>query len=128
MDRVSIGPVKGLKIALAAFLLSIVLFLAVLGGGAYLFVSRNNDLHATAVQLREGLVRSCQRNGNPLRKAVQRQIRERIQQREHLDFTRFFPNVPPGELNRLLAQENRADRVSLKQIAPIDCKRLYPAP
>lgn len=43
MDRVSVGPVKGLKIAVAAFVLSVVLFAAVVGGGLYLAVTQSTE-------------------------------------------------------------------------------------
>jgi len=43
MDRVRVGPVKGLKIAIAAFVLSVVLFVIVIGGGVYLLVGKSNE-------------------------------------------------------------------------------------
>ena len=43
MDRVSIGPVKGLRIAVAAFVLSIVLTLAVVAIGGYLLSHKTNE-------------------------------------------------------------------------------------
>lgn len=38
MDTIRVGPVKGLQIAVAAFVLSCILFAAVVGGGIYLAV------------------------------------------------------------------------------------------
>lgn len=43
MDRVSWGPVKGLKLAVAAFILSLALFAAVIGGGIYLAVTQSAE-------------------------------------------------------------------------------------
>lgn len=43
MDRVRLGPVKGLRIAVAAFVLSVVLFGAVVGGGLYLAVHQATE-------------------------------------------------------------------------------------
>jgi hypothetical protein len=43
MDRVRIGPVKGLKIAIAAFVLSIALFVVVIAGGGYLLTHKSNE-------------------------------------------------------------------------------------
>lgn len=43
MDRVSIGPVKGLKIAVAAFVLSLALFGLVVAGGIYLSVTQSAE-------------------------------------------------------------------------------------
>lgn|SRR6476620_1399611 len=37
MDRVKVGPVRGVKIAVAAFALSVVLFAAVVGMAIYIF-------------------------------------------------------------------------------------------
>lgn len=79
-----------------------------------------------ARDLRDGLVKSCEENGNPLREAVQDQIRHQIEQRETVDYTRFFPTIPPGELERLLEEQNEQDRKTLHRIAPINCAALYP--
>ncbi len=43
MDRVSWGPVKGLRLAVAAFLISLVLVLAVAAISAYLLTHRANE-------------------------------------------------------------------------------------
>jgi hypothetical protein len=43
MDRVSVGPVKGLKIAMAAFVLSVFLFVAAVGGGIYLLAHKSDE-------------------------------------------------------------------------------------
>lgn len=43
MDRVRVGPVKGLKIAMAAFVLSLVLFVLVVAGGGYLLTHKTEE-------------------------------------------------------------------------------------
>jgi hypothetical protein len=43
MDRVRVGPVKGLKIAIAAFVISVALFVVVVAGGAYLLTHKSNE-------------------------------------------------------------------------------------
>jgi hypothetical protein len=43
MDRVRVGPVKGLKIAVAAFVLSVFLAAAVLGLGIYVLTSKTDE-------------------------------------------------------------------------------------
>lgn len=43
MDRVSVGPVKGLKIAMAAFVLSLALFVVVIAGGGYLLTHKSEE-------------------------------------------------------------------------------------
>jgi hypothetical protein len=43
MDRVRVGPVKGLKIAIAAFVLSVFLFVVVVGGAGYLLTHKSEE-------------------------------------------------------------------------------------
>jgi hypothetical protein len=43
MDSVRLGPVKGLRIAVAAFALSVFLFVAVSVGGIYLLTHKTNE-------------------------------------------------------------------------------------
>lgn len=43
MDRVSVGPVKGLRIAIAAFVLSLALMLAVAAIGGYLLTHKTTE-------------------------------------------------------------------------------------
>jgi hypothetical protein len=43
MDRVGVGPVKGLRIAIAAFVLSLALMLAVAGIGGYLLTHKTQE-------------------------------------------------------------------------------------
>jgi hypothetical protein len=117
-----------LRLAVAAFALSLVLALSTAGAMTYVLTSNTTSTKDFATDLRNGLVQSCKVNGNPLREAVQDQLREQIHQRENLDYARFFPNVPFAELKALLEQQNRADRATLKKIAPVDCSRLYPKP
>lgn len=43
MDRVRIGPVKGLKVAMAAFVLSLALFVAVVALAIYVFGGKSDE-------------------------------------------------------------------------------------
>lgn len=43
MDHASLGPVKGLRIAIAAFILSLALMLIVAGIGGYLLTHKTNE-------------------------------------------------------------------------------------
>lgn len=128
MDRVRVGPVKGLKIAIAAFVLSVALFVVVVAIGVYLATHESSATKDFSADLRDGLVASCERNGNPLREAVRDQIQREIRQRESLDYSRFFPNVPASELQQLLAEQTAADRATLRELAPVNCQQLYPRP
>lgn len=128
MDSVKLGPVKGLRIAVAAFAISIVLFIAVIGGALWLLNTRNSDLSGFATDLRNGLVKSCERTGNPLREAVQKMLRDQIRQSNPAEIRRFFPQIPAAELERLIAEQITRDRTTIRQIAPVDCSNLYPRP
>ena len=60
MDRVTFGPVRGLRIAIAAFVLSLALFLMVIGGGVYFAVSQStegSETHEAICALAEDLER-----------------------------------------------------------------------
>jgi hypothetical protein len=76
--------------------------------------------------LREGLIRSCERNGNPLREAVIDQLEGEIQQSKAFDYSEFFPSVPPERLHTLIREENQRMRGYIEQIQPVDCPSLYP--
>lgn len=127
MDRVSVGPVKGLRIAVAAFVLSVVLFVAVIAGGIYFATNESASTRDFSSELRDGLVASCERNGNPLREAVQKMLRDDIAQSRSPALRRFFPQIPPAELDRLIQAETKANEETIREIAPVDCASLYPS-
>lgn len=104
MDRVSLGPVKGLRIAVAAFVLSIALFVAVIAAGIYFATNESARTKDFSSELRDGLVANCERNGNPLREAVQRMLREQIARSERTP-ANFFPNIPPKVFEELIRGE-----------------------
>jgi uncharacterized membrane protein len=128
MDQVSAGRVKGLRIAIAAFVLSIFLFLLVAGGGIYLVTAQSTKAEDFSSELRDGLVASCESNGNPLREAVQKMLRDDIAQSRSPVLRRLFPQVPRAELDALIRADNEADRATIESIAPVDCASLYPRP
>lgn len=124
MDRVNLGPVKGLRIAIAAFMLSLVLLLAVLGLGAYLVAHKTQTNAQNAEEIRRGLVENCAANGNPLREVVQGLLKEQIRNSESPVVEELFPQIPPD----LLRLHISADRRRLAEIAPVNCSAQYPAP
>jgi len=128
VDKVTVGRVKGLRIAVTAFVLSVILFIGGIFTTGYFLAARNSDNERFAKELHDGLVRNCKKNGNPLREAVQSQIREQIKQRQTFDYTKFFPSVPPAELKHLLEEQNRIDQARLKEIAPVPCTKIFPRP
>jgi len=107
-----------------------VLLLAAFGTLAFLYLrsSQVNGVEQFNTELRNGLVASCERNGNPLREAVQKMIRDQIEQSRSPAIKRYFPQIPPRELERLIREQNEAREATLRQIAPVDCAALYPRP
>ncbi len=85
------------------------------------------ETQSFATQLRNGLVASCEKNGNPLREAVQRMLREQIQRSEKTPAS-FFPNIPRAVFNKLIADQTAADRATIRRIRPLNCASLYPRP
>jgi hypothetical protein len=79
-----------------------------------------------AVNLRNGLVRSCNDNGNPLREAVQELLEEQIKQSKPSVVAKLFPQIAPEELERLIREQNENKRKIIKKIAPLKCESLYP--
>lgn len=80
-------------------------------------------------ELRSGLIKSCERNGNPLRETVQHIIREEIRQSDPEIIQKFLsPEISFTELESLIKIQNRKRRERLREIAPINCKNLYPKP
>lgn len=100
-----------------------------IGIGSYLYV-RNQQIEENqqfSDELRDGLVASCERNGNPLREAVQKMLREQIRASEQTPPS-FFPNIPPEVFEALIRERIAANRQIIHQIAPVDCASLYPRP
>jgi len=129
MERFRIEPIKGLRWAVVAFVLSVLLFAGTVGVALYLRSASVADTQRFAQELRTGLIKSCERNGNPLREAVQAMLHEQItQSRNERLLHQLFPNFPPAELDRLIAVENARRRATLHKIAPVDCPGLYPHP
>lgn len=128
MDRVAIGPVKGLRIAVAAFIISIVLFLVVVGGAIYVGATRQNDINDFTDQLHAGLIENCEKNGNPLREAVQDMLRAENARNRSPELRRFFPQIPPAELEAAIEQKVAANREVIHRIAPLPCDSVFPKP
>lgn len=124
MDHASLGPVKGLRIAIAAFTLSLVLLLAVGGVTVYVLTHKTQTNAQNAEEIRRSAIENCRVNGNPLRVVVQGLLKEQIRNAESPEIAKLFPQIPPDLLRFHIA----ADRKRLAEIAPVDCARQYPAP
>lgn len=106
------------KIIVIILVVSIVTCSALLGGAIYLRVTEED-------RLREGLIENCQHNGNPLRKAVRGILEDQIRQSENVDLSKFFPGIPPSELEALIEEENDQRREHIQQLHPVPCKEQY---
>lgn len=80
---------------------------------------------ASQEQINSILTRSCQDNGNPLRMAVQQMLRDQIEQSHSAQLERFFPQIPPKQLHKLIREANQKRRQEIRTIAPVDCEALY---
>jgi hypothetical protein len=76
--------------------------------------------------LRTGLIKSCDRNGNPLREAVQRILRQEIAQSQSPLLYEFFPQIPRARLEALIVEQNKERREIIAEIQPVDCAQQYP--
>ncbi len=76
--------------------------------------------------LRDALIRNCRTNINPLRATVASQVRFQIETQKRVNYHRFFPSIPTGQLNALLAEQRRQEEQELAQLHPLDCEGLYP--
>jgi hypothetical protein len=77
--------------------------------------------------LRNGLVQSCEDNGNPLREYLRDEARSEITEARSFNYEEFFPNVPPSTLDALLREEIADAREALNTtLAPLPCNDLYP--
>lgn len=112
---------ESVKPVVVALVLSVALFVAAVGATLYLS-------QGFATDLRDGLVKSCNRNGNPLREAVAKMIREQIKQSSSPEIRRYFPQIPAEELERLIRKQTKSREQTLREIAPVNCAALYPPP
>lgn len=88
--------------------------------------NRINAVQNFSVELRNGLVASCEKNGNPLRTAVQGMLEEEIKQTNPKLLREFFPQIPPEMLERIVNKQRARKEEVIKEIAPINCEALYP--
>lgn len=88
--------------------------------------ARINDVQQFSVELRNGLVASCEKNGNPLREAVQGLLEEEIKQSNPKTIQRFFPQIPPEVLESIIARTTEHKLRVIQEIKPVNCEALYP--
>jgi hypothetical protein len=80
-----------------------------------------------AKELSSGLIRSCQQNGNPLRRAVQQLLRQQIRAADSTPPS-FFPSIPPDRFRELIRRGDAFKRRAIHKVEPVRCAEQYPGP
>jgi len=118
------GRIKGTQLAAAAFVLSLVLLLAVGGISVFLLANQTTTTADFSSELRDGLVESCELNGDPLRAAVRNLLREQIRNTESPLIKELFPTLPQSFIDMRVAALHQR----LAEVKPVVCNDLYPKP
>lgn len=80
-----------------------------------------------AEDLRQGLIKGCRKNGNPIRAALRQNARQQIEQdRNTALFQQLLPSLTPDELHSLIHKTIAESQRQIRQFHPLDCKALYP--
>ena len=124
MDRVSIGPVKGLRIAMAAFVLSLFLLLCAGGVGVYLVTHKAQTNAKFSKELRNGLVKNCETTRTVLVEGIQGELLSVNDPR----IPEIFPDVPKEVADRIIREGNKEKRDRIATIRPSGCEAAYPQP
>jgi hypothetical protein len=77
-----------------------------------------------AGQLRDGLVESCDVNGNPLREVVQQILQEDIDASKKIPAS-YFPGIPAEKFRELVRKKRIANEKKIRKIAPINCDKQF---
>ena len=103
MDRVRVGPVKGLKIAVAAFVLSVFLAAVVLGLGIYVLTGKSDE----GTETHEGV---C---------ALVADLEVRTEGTRHFleEYPRGTPGIPASALRESLHNQER----TLDALSVVSC-------
>ena len=115
-----------LNLLVVAIVVAVLAFAATLGGLIYLAISRANDSQSISKQIRSGLVHSCETVGDPLREAVLGQLLYQQHQAKHVNYGKFFPNIPRHELHRLLRAAAHKRRKYIRELQSVPpCSHRY---
>lgn len=80
-----------------------------------------------STELRNGLVKGCETNGNSLRSAVQHTYEKELQQLQNPElYRKIFSNLSEAELNKLMNRAIIEAKKKIKDVEPIDCEAQYP--
>lgn len=80
-------------------------------------------VHATQVS-------ACQKSIQPggVRAVVAAQIQDQLNQSKHVNYHRFFPNIKPRKLKRLIRRQRASQRREITALLNVNCAALYSAP
>jgi hypothetical protein len=120
------GRVKGTQLAAAAFVLSLVLLLAVGGITIFLLAHKTTTNADFATELRDGLVESCEQNGNPLREVLIEEQEAAIESPHDPRIHALLPDVPQSVIQKIVAEGNAEHRERIKKLQPVACHAQYP--
>lgn len=95
-----------------------------LGASVGYGVSHNSNKIGTVQQ---AVVKACEADLAPggVRYILADQIEQQIQQSQALDYSRFFPSVPPKTLHRLIGAQVKQERTEIAQLRGVDCSAQY---
>jgi DNA-binding transcriptional regulator of glucitol operon len=78
-----------------------------------------------AEKIVDSAIAGCQRQ-NIIRKTLRENLQEDIEQSHSTNYEKFFPNIPPDKLHRLIHRENVKSRERIKELARQKCRQLFP--
>lgn len=77
-------------------------------------------------QLRADIVKSCEKNGNPLREVLQDQLRQNLEFSQNPELVKLiFPASDPSKLDALIKKGIVQTKHQLKVIAPVNCAKTF---
>jgi len=101
----------------------LVVVLTVIAGLTLVLVVRTQGF---ATELRDGLVESCEKNGNPLREVLREEQHAQITSPQDPRIQALFPNLPLAVIMPIVERGNAEHRQRLRKLHPVDCVSLYP--
>jgi hypothetical protein len=128
VDHVQIGPINGLKLALLAFLMAVVLTCVVVGGVVVVVLTRATDNRHFAERITDALVDSCEENGNPLREILIEEQEDALQNPHDPRIHELFPQAPIPLAEQIIREGNAQHRERIHRLRPVDCRAQYPPP
>lgn len=92
------------------------------------FNKKINQNSETIQDIQNAQIETCQKSGNPTRKAVEAQLEFQLAQSKQFsikDYQQLFPTFPPHQLKVAIQKQNELTRRLLPQVAPINCNKIF---